>query len=136
MITNIFLGLILGVVITSFIILNRKINQIDEYTRKIFSNTNVIDTTVDNNNKMITIVLDRLTNFALRYNESKGLLETKLNHNTDYFDKRLTDIINKINEANEHINGQHNATRDEIKKLAKISSKKKQASKQSKSINK
>lgn len=61
MITNIFLGLILGVVITSFIILNRKINQIDEYTRRTFSNTNVIDTTVDNNNKMINIVLAKIS---------------------------------------------------------------------------
>lgn len=136
MITNILLGLILGVVITSFIILNKKINKIDEYTRKTLSNTNFISTNVDNSYKMINIILDRVNNFVLRYNESKNLLETKVNNNTEYFDKKLNDITTLIYDVNEHISVQHNNTRDDIKKLAKISSKKKQASKQSKSINK
>lgn len=136
MITNILLGLILGIVLSSYIIINKKVTQIQSNTEYILTKLRGIDGVNSNNNKMINILLDRFNEFVLRYNELNGLLETKVNHNTEYFDKRLTDIIYKINEANEHISGQHNATRNEIKKLAKISSRKKQASKQSKSINK
>lgn len=136
MITNIFLGLILAIVITSFIILNKKINQIDYYIRTTLSNTNVIETGIDNNYKMINILLDRFNNFVLRYKELNSLLETKVNHNTEHFNKTLTDITNKINEVNEHIKVEHIVTRNDIKKLAKISSKNKKALNQSKSINK
>ena len=136
MITNILLGLILGVVITSFIILNKKINKIDEYIRKTLSNTNFIDVSVNNNHKIINIVLDKFNDFVLKYKELIGLSETKVNHNIEHFDKKLSDITTLIYDVNEHINVQHNNTRNEIKKQAKISSKIKSQSKTSKSINK
>lgn len=132
MITNIFLGLILGVVITSYIIINKKVTQIQSNTEYILTKLRGIDGVNFNNNKLIERLLDRFNNFVLRYNELNGLLETKVNHNIEYFDKTLTGINDKISEINEHII----TTRNDIKKLAKISSKKKQASKQSKSINK
>lgn len=62
MITNILLGLILGIVITSFIILNNKINKIDDYVRRTFSNTNVIENDVDNHYKLTDLLLDRCNN--------------------------------------------------------------------------
>lgn len=136
MITNIFLGLILGIIITSFIILNNKINIVQNYLgtiiRKLNSSNSVVDNIYNNNSNL----LDRFNNFVLRYNESKNLLETKVNNNTEYFDKKLNDITNLIYEVNEHISVQHNNTRYEINKKAKISSKKKSQSKTNKSINK
>lgn len=62
MVTNILLELILGIVITSFIILNNKINKIDDYVRRTFSNTNVIENDVDNHYKLTDLLLDRCNN--------------------------------------------------------------------------
>lgn len=49
-------------VITSFIILNNKINKIDDYVRRTFSNTNVIENNVDNHYKLTDLLLDRCNN--------------------------------------------------------------------------
>ena len=136
MITNIFLGLILGVVITSFILINNKINIIQDYLGTIVRKLNSINSVVDGINNSNCHLLDRFNNFVLRYNELNGLLETKVNHNTEYFDKKLTNIIDKIHEVNENVIAENSIIHNEIKKLAKISSRKKQASKQTKSINK
>lgn len=136
MITNIFLGLILGIVIISFIIINNKINIIQDYLGTIIRKLNSIGSVIDSINISNCNLLDRFNDFVLRYNESKNLLETKVNNNTEYFDKKLNDITNLIYEVNEHISVQHNNTRYEINKKAKISSKKKSQSKTNKSINK
>jgi len=136
MITNILLGLILGIVLSSYIIINKKVTQIQSNTEYILTKLRGIDGVNSNNNKLIQHLLDRFNDFVLRYNELNGLLETKVNHNTEYFDKRLTNIIDKIHEVNENVIAENSITHNEIKKLAKISSRKKQASKQSKSINK
>lgn len=136
MITNIFLGLILAVVITSFIILNNKINIVQDYLGTIIRKINSINSVVNDINSGNCHLLDRFNDFVLRYNELNGLLETKVNHNTEYFDKKLNDITNLIYEVNEHISIQHNNTHYEINKKAKISSKKKSQSKTNKSINK
>ena len=136
MITNILLGLILGIVLSSYIIINKKVTQIQSNTEYILTKLRGIDGVNSNNNKLIARLLDKFNEFVLRYNELNGLLETKVNHNTEYFDKRLTNIIDKIHEVNENVIAENSITHNEIKKLAKISSRKKQASKQSKSINK
>ena len=140
MITNILLGLILGVVITSFIILNKKINKIDEYTRKTLSNTNVIDTTVNNNNKMINIVLDRFNERVLVDNENYFNIITLLKSRFRDIDNATDSIYNRLNDISIDINtlivGEHRITRSEIKKQAKISSKINSKTKTSKSINK
>ena len=135
MLTNILLGLILGIVLTSFILINNKINIIQDYLGSIVRKLNSINSVVDGINNSNCNLLDRFNNFVLRYNELNGLLETKVNHNTEYFDKRLTNIIDKICKVDENIIAEHSITRNEIKKLAKISSKKKLQSKTNKSIN-
>lgn len=136
MITNILLGLILGIVLSGYIIINKKVTQIQSNTEYILTKLRGIDGVNSNNNKLINRLLDRFNEFVLRYNELNGLLETKVNHNIEYFDKRLTNIIDKIHEVNENVIVENSITRNDIKKLAKISSRKKQASKQNKSINK
>lgn len=136
MITNILLGLILGIVLSSCIIINKKVTQIQSNTEYILTKLRGIDGVNSNNNKQIVRLLDKFNEFVLRYNELNGLLETKVNHNSEYFDKRLTNIIDKIHEVNENVIAENSITRNDIKKLAKISSRKKQASKQNKSINK
>lgn len=136
MITNILLGLILGIVITSYIIINKKVTQLQSNTEYILMKLRGIDGVNSNNNKLIEHLLNRFNDFVLRHNELNGLLETKVNHNTEYFDKKLDNITTLIYEVNEHISVQHNNTRYEINKKAKISSKKKSQSKTNKSINK
>ena len=136
MITNILLGLILGTITGVFLVLNSKINILQDYLGTIIRKLNSIDSVIDGINISNCNLLDRFNNFVLRYNELNGLLETKVNYNIEYFDKKLNDITNLIYEVNEHISVQHNNARYEINKKAKINSKKKQTSRQSKSINK
>lgn len=136
MITNILLGLILGIVISSSIISYNKFNDIISDVKFIKEYLNAIDKTICNSNKLISHLLDKFNDFALRYHELNGLLETKVNHNTEYFNKQIVKISENIEELYNNNIVQHNATRNEIKKQAKISSKKKSQSKTSKPINK
>lgn len=136
MIAIILLALILGIVITSFIILNNKLNIIQDYLVTIIRKLKSINSVVDVINNSNCHLLNRFNDFILRYNESKGLLESKYNINVKYFNEILTDITNKINEINEHIKVEHIVAHNDIKKLAKISSKNKKVLNRSKSINK
>ena len=140
MITNILLGLILGVVITSFIILNKKINKIDEYVRKTLSNTNVINTDIDRNHKIISIILDRFNNKVLKDDENYYNLITLLKSRFKDIDNATDSIYDKLNiidtDTTTLIIGKSNEIRNEIKKQAKISSKINSKTKTSKSINK
>lgn len=136
MITNILLGLILGIVTSSYIIINQKVTQIKSNTEYILTKLRAIDGIVSNNNTQIVRLLDRFHEFVLRYNELNGLLETKVNRNTAYFNEQIIKIIENIEELYNNNIVQHNNTRNEITKQAKISSKKKSQSKTSKSINK
>ena len=138
MITNILLGLILGVVITGFIILNNKINKIDEYVRETLSNTNFISANVDRNHKIISIILDRFNNKVLKDDENYFNIITLLKSRFKDVDDATDSIYDKLNtidtDTTTLIIGEHTRTRDAIKKQAKISSKKKSNSKTNKAI--
>ena len=134
MITNILLGLILGVVITSFIILNIKINRINDYVKRTFTNTNIIDTSVDNHHKLTNILLDRFNEKVLNDNEQCGINANNYNNIMVLLKSRFKDldnatdsIYNRFNATDSDIQNliiaEHRLTRKQIEKQAKISSK-------------
>lgn len=139
MLTNIFLGLILGVIIGVFLILNSKINNLYKLLNKITdieltTNTNITETL-----KLFNHLIDRFNKRILVDNEHFDILYSSigdkfkaLNYNDDY----IKDKLNTIDTDNTTlIIGEHIKTRNEIKKLAKISSKIKSNPKTNKSIN-
>lgn len=147
MITNILLGLILGVVITSFIILNIKINRINDYVKRTFTNTNIIDTSVDNHHKLTNILLDRFNEKVLNDNEQCGINANNYNNIMVLLKSRFKDldnatdsIYNRFNATDSDIQNliiaEHRLTRRQIEKQAKISSKINPKQKQSKSTQK
>ena len=140
MITNILLGLILGIVITSFIILNNKINKIDDYVKRTFTNTNIIDTSVDNHIKLTNILLDRFNERVLTDNENYHNIVTLLKSRFKDLDNATDSIHDRFNtihaDIEKYIAAEHIITRRQIEKQAKISSKINPKQKQSKSIQK
>ena len=147
MITNILLGLILGVVITSFIILNNK----------LFKITNILSTItsiLNNESHNVTTTLELFKKLIERFSEKVSKDNEHWRINEDYYNNIITllksrfkdvdnatdNIYNRINtfdvDTQHLIVAEHRSTRNEIKKQAKISSKIKSQSKTSKSINK
>lgn len=140
MLTNILLGLILGIVITSFIILNNKINKIKFNTKFIIDILTRINQFVEGNNIVVNNIQDKFNKQVLVNNEHFEIINSSindkfkaLNYNDDYIKERLntfdTDTQNLII-------AEHRCTRNEIKKQAKISSKIKSQSKTNNNINK
>lgn len=136
MITNILLGLILGVVITSFIILNIKINRIDDYVKRTFTNTNVIDTSVDNHYKLTNILLDRFNEKVLNDNEHCEIIKDLIEKNNIEIYNNQQILYNIPVKVETFVAEENNSIRKEIKKLAKISSKINPKQTQSKSTQK
>lgn len=140
MITNILLGLILVMVIISFIILNNKINKIDDYVRRTFSNTNVIDNNIDNHYKISNILLDRFNERVLTENENYFNLVSLLKSRFKDLDNATDSIYDRFNTTDSDIQNliitEHRLTRRQIEKQAKISSKINPKQKQSKSTQK
>lgn len=140
MITNILLGLILGVVITSFIILNNKLFKITNILSTITSILNNENASVTTTVELFKKLVERFSKRVLVDNENYHNLITLLKSRFKDVDNATDSIYDKLNIINSDtatlIIGKSNEIRNEIKKLAKISSKKKQTSKQSKSINK
>ena len=139
MLTNILLGLILGVVITSFIILNNKLNILQVHIGTIIRKLNSINSVVDGNNNHIMHLLDRFNNKILKDEEHYNNIITLLKSRFKDVDNATDSIYNRLNNIDSDIQTlivtEHRITRNEIKKLAKISSKKKLQSKTNKSIN-
>lgn len=140
MLTNILLGLILGIVITSFIILNNKINIIQDYLgtiiRKLDSSNSII-TDIVTTNRHLKDRFDKQLSVINEYFEIiNSSIDNKfkaLNHNDDY----IKDRQNTIHTITQNlIIEEHKATRKEIIKQAKISSKIKLKSKMNNNINK
>lgn len=140
MITNILLGLILVIVITSFIILNNKINKIDDYVKRTFTNTNIIDTSVDNHIKLTNILLDRFNERVLTDNENYHNIVTLLKSRFKDLDNATDSIYDRFNtihaDIEKYIAAEHILIRKQIEKQAKISSKINPKQKQSKSTQK
>lgn len=146
MLTNFLLELILGVVITSFIILNNKINRTEFNTKFIIDGLKRIDKFVEANNLVINNIQDRFNNKALKDSEHWSISEDYYNNIITLLKSRFKDIDNATDSIYDRINtidsdtqtlivAEHRITRSEIKKLAKISSKKKSQLKTNKSIN-
>lgn len=140
MITNILLGLILGVVITSYAIINKKVTQIQSNTEYILTKLRAIDGVNSNNNKLIEHLLDKFNERVLVDNENYFNIITLVKSNFKDVDTSIDDVYNKLNDVGNNIESriiaEHRTTRNEIKKQAKISSKINSKTKTSKSINK
>lgn len=140
MITNILLGLILGILLSSYIIINKKVTQIQSNTEYILTKLRGIDGVNSNNNKLIQHLLDKFDERVTVDNEHYDNIITLLKSRFRDLDNATDSIYDRLNTFNIDIDtlivGEHRITRNEIKKQAKISSKKKSQSKTSKSINK
>ena len=127
-------------VIISFIILNNKINEINDYVKRTFTNTNIIDTNVDNHHKLTDILLDRFNERVLTDNENYFNLVTLLKSRFKDLDNATDSIYDRFNtihaDIEKYIAAEHILTRKQIEKQAKISSKINPKQKQSKSTQK
>lgn len=127
MITNIFLGLILGVVITSFIILNNKINRIEFNTKFIIDVLKNINNYVDSNNKSIEHLLGRFNKRILVNEEYFNIIKDIINSRFKDLDNATDSIYDRFNtihaDIEKYIAAEHIITRRQIEKQAKISSK-------------
>lgn len=140
MITNILLGLILGILLSSYIIINKKVTQIQSNTEYILTKLRGIDGVNSNNNKLIQHLLDKFDERVTVDNEHYDNIITLLKSRFKDIDNATDSIYNRLNDINIDIDtlivGEHRITRNEIKKQAKISSKITSKTKTSKSINK
>ena len=140
MITNILLGLILGIILSSYIIINKKVTQIQSNTEYILTKLRGIDGVNSNNNKLIQHLLDKFDERVTVDNEHYDNIITLLKSEFKDVHIGIDGIYNRLNTIKGDVDmliiGEHRTTRSEIKKQAKISSKKKSQSKTSKSINK
>lgn len=118
MITNILLGLILGIVIISYIILNKKITQIQSNTEYILMRLRFIDRVDSTNNKLIQQILTKQNEIRFNNISEHNEIITKFNwiDKQVIFTKRNTDDIKQI------ITDQHIAKKKSSKQ-AKFSSK-------------
>ena len=139
MITNILLGLILGIVLSSYIIINKKVTQIQSNTEYILTKLRGIDGVNSNNNKNIEHLLNRFNKRILINEEYFNIIKDLINNRFKDVDNATNSIYDRLNtidsDSQNLIIAEHRYTRNEIKKLAKISSKKKLQSKTNKSIN-
>ena len=139
MLTNILLGLILGIVLSSYIIINKKVTQIQSNTEYILTKLRGIDGVNSNNNKLIEHLSGRFNAQMLMDNEHYDNVITLLKSRFKDVDNATDSICDRINNIDYNVQTlivtEHRITRNEIKKLAKISSKKKLQSKTNKSIN-
>ena len=126
MITNIFLGLILGIV-TGFIILNNKINRIEFNTKFIIDALKNIDNYVDSNHTNIEHLLNRFNKRVLINEEYYNNIITLLKSRLKDIEDAASSIYSRLNvldtDTQNHIIAEHRCTRNEINKQAKISSK-------------
>lgn len=134
-------------VIISFIILNNKINEINDYVKRTFTNTNIIDTNVDNHHKLTDILLDRFNEKVLNDNEQCVINENRYTNIITLLKSRFKDLDNATDNIYDRFNttdsdiqnliiAEHRLTRKQIEKQAKISSKINPKQKQSKSTQK
>lgn len=140
MLTNIFLGLILGICIGTFLILYFETKGIKSTLNYIADYLPSIDRINIANNNHIEHLLERFNKRILVDNEHFEIINASiddkfkaLNYNDDYIKERLDAIGSNTQNL---IMEEHKYTRNEIKKQAKISSKIKSQSKTNKNINK
>ena len=127
MITNIFLGLILGVVIISFIILNNNINKLYKLFDTTIRKLNSINSVIDGINNDNSHLLDSFNERILVNNENYYNIITLLKSRFKDLDDATISIYSRLNvldtDTQNHIIAEHRFTRKQIEKQAKISSK-------------
>ena len=136
MITNILLGLILGIIITSFIILNNKINRTEFNTKFIIDALKRINQFVEGNNIVINNIQDKFNKQALVNNEHFEIIKGLIDKNKIEIYTTQELLHNLPVRLETFIAEENNAICKEIKKQAKISSKIKSQSKKNNNINK
>lgn len=127
MITNILLGLILGIIILVFLILHNEIKGINNAIDYIVNYLPNIDKINLINNKHIEHLLDRFNNRILQdeqhYNNTITLLKSRFK-DLDNATDSIYDRFNTIHaDIEKYIAAEHITTRRQIEKQAKISSK-------------
>ena len=127
MITNIFLGLILGVVITSFIILNNKLLKITNILGTMTEILNNESVTITTTLELFKKLVERFSEQALINNENYHNIVTLLKSRFKDLDNATDSIYDRFDEIHadieKHIAAEHIITRRQIEKQAKISSK-------------
>ena len=123
-----------------YLLVNNKINEINDYVKRTFTNTNIIDTNVDNHHKLTDILLDRFNERVLTDNENYFNLVTLLKSRFKDLDNATDSIYDRFHtihaDIEKYIAAEHIITRKQIEKQAKISSKINPKQKQSKSTQK
>lgn len=140
MITNILLGLILGVVITSFIILNNKLLKITNILTTITGILNNEIVTVTTTCELFKKLVERFKERVLTDNENYFNIVALLKSRFKDLDNATDSIYDRVNTTDSDIQNliiaEHRLTRNEMKKQAKISSKINSKVKTKKTINK
>lgn len=136
MITNILLGLILGTIIGVFLILNNKLNNLYKLLKKL----SAIESTTNNG---VIETLRLFGDFREKFNKRILVDNEYFEIIKDLIDKNKVEIYNTQQilynlpvRLETFITEENNSIRNEMKKLAKISSKIKSQSKTKKNINK
>ena len=127
MITYIFLGLILGIIILVFLILHNEIKGINNtiyYIANYLTNIDKINLT---NNKHIEHLLDRFNERILVNEEYFNIIKGIINSRFKDLDNATDSIYDRFNtihaDIEKYIAAEHIITRRQIEKQAKISSK-------------
>ena len=142
----IVLGLILSIVITSFIILNNKINRTEFNTKFIIDALKRINQFIEGNNIVINNIRDKFNTKVLKDNEHWVINEDHYNNIITLLKSRFKDLDNDTDSIYDKLNtintdtqnliiAENRQTRNEIKKKTKISSKINSKTKTNKSIN-
>lgn len=136
MITNIFLGLILGVVITSFIILNNKLLKITNILATITEILNNEVVTVTTTCELFKKLVERFSERVSTDNEYFEIIKNLIENNKVEIYNNQQLLYNLPVKLKTFIAEENNSIHKEIKKLAKISSKINSKVKTNKTINK
>ena len=143
----IVLGLILGIVITSFIILNNKLFNIIQILGKLTDAELNLNISFTDNLTLFNKLVDRFNEKVLKDNEHWAINEDHYNNIITLLKSRFKDVDDSVDSIYNRLNSMDNDTTiliigksneicNEIKKQAKISSKINSKTKTSKSINK
>lgn len=127
MITNIFLGLILGVVITSFIILNNKLLKITNILGTMTGILNNESVTITTTLELFKKLVEQFSKRTLVNDENYHNIITLLKSRFKDLDNATDSIYDRFNtihaDIEKYIAAEHIITRRQIEKQAKISSK-------------
>lgn len=135
MLTNIFLGLILVIIIGVFLILNSKINNLYKLLNKLTDIELTTNTNITEILKLFSNLVERFNKRILVDNEHFEIIKDLINKNKIEIYNSQQILHNLPVKLETFIAEENNSIYKDIKKLAKISSKSKSNPKTNKSIN-